>query len=182
MKELKINIPDGHEIDLDKSDLSKGIVFFKESKKILNYEMITEKLFKDKTIFFLYVPDELGPTTGGNNIDLIAKCKIKDSLFHRENHNLQVNSTTREQLESILALNKLCNVAKYLNEDWIPDWNILTQKKYYICLDRKNGKIQIEITGSLSTSIVFFKSKDLAIQAIDILGKEEIRKALTLNH
>jgi hypothetical protein len=89
------------------------------------------------------------------------------------------NSKTREQLESILALNKLCNVAKYLNGDWIPNF-MDSSRKWYIYIS-EGGALNIHNFISTKFSIVYFKTEQLAQQAIEILGEEEIRKALTLN-
>jgi hypothetical protein len=81
------------------------------------------------------------------------------------------NSVTAEQLESILALNKLCNVAKYLNDGWLPDWKNqkinATNAKYYICFNYFSNILSIDITYQCKESSVYFKSKELAIKAIE---------------
>lgn len=168
MKKLEINIPEGHEIDLDKSNLSKGIVFFKEVKRTLTYEGIANKLFSKKTY---WITDY-----GQININQEGL----ENYFTCYNSN---NADSREQLESILALNKLCNVAKYLNGDWLPRSH--PDYVYYIQLGSEYSKISKTTsfgTGMCLSSIVYFKTKELAQQAIEILGEKEIRKALTLNH
>lgn len=51
MNKLQINPPEGYEIDQDKSNLSKGIIYFKECVKTLTYENVANTLFKNKSFF-----------------------------------------------------------------------------------------------------------------------------------
>jgi len=163
MKKLEINIPNGHEIDLEKSNLSKGIIFFKEVEKVLTYDDIAEKLFKNQKTYFIDTSGDIDWLENGVNV-----C------------NEQNNSKTIDQLESILALNKLCNVAKYLNGNWIP---IENKNIYYLCL-QENAPILVicQSNKQYKYSFVYFKTEQLAKQAIERLGEDEVRKALTLNH
>lgn len=91
-------------------------------------------------------------------------------------------SKTKDQLESINALNKLCNVAKYLNSPWLPDWTNSHLPKYYIRYNYVSNQLEISNNSMWTNSIVYFKTKELAEKAINILDEEEIKKALTLNH
>lgn len=68
------------------------------------------------------------------------------------------------------------NVAKYLNKDWQPNWFDNKESKYYIFI--YNGKIDISNTVLSNCLEVYFKSKELAQQVIDILGEETIKLAL----
>lgn len=163
MKQLQINCPEGHEIDQEKSNLLEGIVYFKEVKKVLTYEDVAEKLFNCRSVYYIGDSGELN-------------CTICSSDWIVDNN----VSTTEAQLESILALNKLCNVAKYLNEGWLPNWSNGSVNKYTLSIYR--NKVAIEDWSTLNTSSVYFKTEELAQQAIDILGEDEVRKALTLNH
>jgi len=155
-----INI-DGKKIKLSKETVAKlkcelGI------KDKLTYEDVAKELFLNKKGFFI---------SSNGTIPSAHALEINDAN----------NSTTKEQLESILALNKLANVAKYLNGDWLPDWT-LSEWKYYICYSETNNLFSIGYLMEECFSDVYFKSEELAEQAIEILGEEEIRKALTLNH
>lgn len=67
------------------------------------------------------------------------------------------------------------NVAKYLNGNWQPDWNNYKEPKYYICISESLGEYIIYCD---NISFVYFKTEELAKQAIDILGKETIKLAL----
>lgn len=160
MKKLQITAPEGFEIDQEKSNLSKGIVHFKEIKKNLSYEDVAQKLFKTGLIFY-------SDSDGG----------IRDTPNYFNNKN---NSKTIEQISSIIALNQLCNVAKYLNGDWLPDFS--NQSLNFSLVINFNKNIEVTWTPSCNYGRIFFKTQEIALQAIEILGEYTIRKALTLNH
>lgn len=92
-------------------------------------------------------------------------------------HNGNINASSRPQLEQLLALNKLMNVAKYLNSDWEPDFTNKTHK-CHILYDYKNFRLTVDWAIHCKWSPIHFKSKELALQAIEILGEEEVKKAL----
>lgn len=101
--------------------------------------------------------------------------------YDNQEHPIDANDAySKQQLESIFALNKLANVAYVLNDGWIPDWGSNEEFKYSICLS--HDKLKTEWWWKDNHGCVCFKSKELAQKAIDILGEDEIRKALTLNY
>lgn len=161
-KELQIIPPDGYEIDKDKSTLER--IVFKKAKKKLDYNDVARKLFKNDYFY----------------TDSSARIELADGGDYPE-INESNNSPSREQLQSILALNKLLNVAKYLNQDWLPTYKRIPEFKWNIGIDTEGDFIIEESNGTID-SCAYFKTKELAIQAIQILGEDEIRKALTLNH
>lgn len=166
-KEIKIEIPEGYEIDYKKSDLSTGKIAFIRIKEpeLITYNEIATKLFKEKEHFYISICGDIASY-------------IMDVFLTDAN-----NSSTKEQLEAILALNKLANVAKYLNGDWLPKWyNNTVYTKYYIYLDVADNILNIESNTFYKQSVIYFKTEKLAKKAIEILGEDEIRKALTLNH
>lgn len=165
MDPLKIIPPKGFEIDLDKSDYKTGEIHLKKIENIEKYNDICEKSFRHKKLYFIH-------TTG--KIKSLSKY---DDFIHNPN-----SSTTKEQLESVLNLNKLCNIAKYLNDGWLPDWNNTDLKKYIIIYDHNMRNFYIVYNTFRQNSSVFFKTSELAKKAIAILGEETIKSALTLNH
>lgn len=170
MKKLQISPPEGYEIDQDKSDLSKGVVCFKEVKNKLTYKDVYLRLFY---------------TSSKDHFDLDREIKkiVYSSYWDKENIDGRLNlvSSSKEQLESIIALNQLVNVAKYLNGDWLPNWDS-KENKYYIYYNCSRRKVNIGSSVTFKNSMVYFKYEELAQQAIDILTEPIIRKALTLNH
>lgn len=85
-------------------------------------------------------------------------------------------ATSQQQLQQIRALNKLMNVAKYLNGDWEPNWNDEFENKF--CIHYALGKLYLSSKQRANYGCVYFKSEKLALQAIEILGEDEVKKAL----
>jgi len=92
-----------------------------------------------------------------------------------------VNSTTHAQLDKLLAINKIMNVAKYFNGDWHPNWDDPSESKFYIKIDNTNT-IKVDVVYSIKTLNVVFKNNADAKSAIELLGEPVIRKALTDNY
>ena len=109
-KELKIEAPEGYEVDWDNS--SKDTIRFKPIKKKIKYYDIAKKLFLNKITYFISVDGKIS------------------SYLLKGNPSIENNATSKQQLEQLLALNKLMNVAKYLNGDWEPNWNALSEPKW----------------------------------------------------
>lgn len=92
-----------------------------------------------------------------------------------------LNCTSAKQAQKLLAINKLLNVAKFLNKnedgtDWAPDWENEKQEKYSYDINCR-GKINI-INVYVNNTFVHFATPMLAKQAIEILGEEVIRTVL----
>lgn len=155
-KELKIEIPEGYEIDKENSSFEK--IVFKKVKKTLTYEQVTDKLFKNKNHYYT---DEDGNVIEANK------------GWHCPNV-----APTEYQLARLLALNKLMNTAYYLNDGWEPNWNNNIERKYFIYYVSIDKIFKIESNTIVNYGIVYFKSKELAKQAIEILGEETIKLAL----
>lgn len=96
------------------------------------------------------------------------------------NEHYFLNCTSEKQGQKLLAISRLLNVAKYLNGDWKPDWEDCRQGKYGI--DITDGDITVTHTATYQTSIVYFRTQELAEQAIQILGEETIILALTTDY
>lgn len=85
------------------------------------------------------------------------------------------NCTSEKQAQKLRAINQLMNVAKYLNGNWQPDWDNSKEAKYYLYF---YGKHYIDCSYQYIYCLVYFKSSELAQQAIEILGEETIKLAL----
>lgn len=156
-KEIKITVPEGYEIDKENSTFE----CIKFKKKGLTYENVAEKLFKSKKTYYI---------RQGAEID----------IFMPESYGVEYanNATSKKQLQRLLAINKLMNVAEYLNGDWKPDWETIKETKWYIYWDNCDNKFAISLFRSFVSEIIHFKTPDLALQAIEILGEEEVKLAL----
>lgn len=158
-KELKIKAPEGYEVDWDNS--SNNVIRFKPIEKKITYMDICKELFLDKPSWRLT----------GLGVITHHTCTSSAVIHH------STISTSNKQLEQLLALNKLMNVSKYLNGDWEPDFTDTTHK-FYIYYNYISLEFNIEWSINWRRSIIYFKSKELANQAIEILGEDEVKKAL----
>ena len=149
-KEVKIEVPKGYEIDKENSTFEH--IKFKPIKKAMTYEDVARELFKDKNRYIT----TFSCLKGGKD----------------------VTCTSSKQAEKLIAINKLMNVAKYLNakekrrEDGI---------MYYIKYNRGILMPDWTVPKDLNCGEIFFNSYELAKQAIEILGEYEIRTALSID-
>lgn len=93
-KELKIQIPEGYEID--KLNSTSNYIKLKPIKKDITYGDICERIFDDNGFY----------------ISEVGRIKEAASLFYNDDKN---NATNKKQLERVLALNQLLNIAEYYN-------------------------------------------------------------------
>ena len=159
-KELKIEAPEGYEVDWENS--SMNTIRFKPIEKKITYKDICRELFLNKPSWRL---TDLGVPT--------QRTCTSSAVIH---HN--TISTSYKQLEQLLALNKLMNVAKYLNGDWEPNFKDPNQYKYHISYDYDKQQLITLFKQYMNHGNVYFKSKELVHQAIEILGEKEVKKAL----
>lgn len=161
-KEVKIQVPEGYEIDKENSTLE--CIKFKPIKKSLTYyEDVAEKLFLDINAYRI---------DGFGNID--------GCLYHCKRNCFIPNICTSEkQAEKLIAINMLMNVAKYLNGDWKPDWDKPQEKKYYIKVDAYPYNLKVDFNLCYRDGNTYFKAEELAKQAIEILGEDTIKLALS---
>lgn len=96
-KEFKVQIPEGYEIDRENSTFE--CIKFKSIKKDITYDDICNTLFAEKQWCFYTTTD------GG-----IRANTIDSSVASEKN-----NATNKKQLEKVLAMNQLLNIATYYN-------------------------------------------------------------------
>lgn len=94
-KELKVQVPEGYEIDKENSTFE--CIKFKPIKKDITYENVCKRLFKDSYYF----------TNERGGINLFTGWRNKFDAN---------NALTSKQLEKVLALNQLLNIAEYYNK------------------------------------------------------------------
>ena len=143
--QLTIDIPEGYEIDKENSTFE--CIKFKPIKKYLTYKEIAEKLNKD-TCFF------------------IAKGKIQSYSQYASYDNPGVANSYR-QIEKILAINQLMNIAKYYNGDWKPDWNNKYELKYCISFTTITNSYNIASRAQTYLNAIHFKNQEDAQAVID---------------
>lgn len=155
-KEIKITVPEGYEIDRENSTF-KCIKF---KKKALTYDDVARDLFKLKNAF--YINDR-------------GKVRVTDSMIGC--YTDATNGVTAKQLEQVLAFNKLLNVAEYLNEGWKPNFKDDFEFKYHLVYNNSYDRFEVTCNLLVAEGHAYFRTKDLARQDIEILGKDEVKKA-----
>ena len=143
--QLTINVPEGYEIDKENSTFK--CIKFKHIEKYLTYKEVAEKLNKD-TCFF------------------IAKGKIQSYAQYASYDNPGVANSYR-QIEKILAINQLMNIAKYYNGDWKPDWNNKYELKYCISFTTITNSYNITSRAQTYLNAIHFKNQEDAQAVID---------------
>lgn len=118
----------------------------------ITYDDICKELFFGKTAYW----------NCGNNIE--------DSITDYSYNDID-NCTSIAQAKRLVAFNKLQNIAKYLNKGWKPNFDG-NQKNWNIIKD--DDTFVVMFTSSANKACVYFKSEDLAKEAIRIMGEESL--------
>lgn len=140
IKEIKINIPKGYEIDKENSTFE--CIKFKPSKKYFTYKDICAKLFKENSPGYYVDPNGRVQVTR-------AEAFITDPI----------NAPIKKQLERLIALNQLMNIAYYYNGKQY------MRIGYYIGYDKLDDKYFVEnldndFTQKAEMTALFIDDKD----------------------
>ena len=154
--QLTIDVPEGYEIDKENSTFE--CIKFKPIKKYLTYKEIAEKLNKDICFF-------------------IAKGKIQSYAQYASYDNPGVANSYR-QIEKILAINQLMNIAKYYNGNWKPDWNNKYELKYCISFTTITNSYNITSRTQTYLNAIHFKNQEDAQAVIDNPNFRDILDAI----
>ena len=151
-KEIKINVPEGYEIDKENSTFE--CIKLKPIEKELTYKDVAEELFSSS----LFTLDTIG------RICYVCSTGSKFDKY---------NATNRKQLERLFALNQLLNIAEYYNKK-----NPKEEKKIHcINFDKRIGEYFIQnYTSSIVVRglIPIFNNKEDAKAVIDNPNFREI--------
>lgn len=148
-KELKIQVPEGYEID--KGNSTFECIRFRPIKKYIAYEDVCNKIFaNDNHPYFI------------NNWGYIRKGLLPDwddEILSNKNI-----ATNREQLKRVLALNQLLNIAEYYNQIHAKE----DYKQYYIVYHITIGyKVYCYDEGAIPGMVVTFNKREDAQTVID---------------
>lgn len=119
-KELKINIPEGYEIDKENSTFECIKLKPKSSKKYIAYEDVCDNIFAKNYGYYI--------SPSGN----IYATPLKGLVYSED------NAPNKKQLERLLALNQLMNIAYYYNDKQY------MRVGYYIKYDKLDDKYFVE--------------------------------------
>lgn len=147
METLKINIPEGYEIDTDNTDLATGEISLRPKKKQLpkTWDEFCEQNHKIKP--------------GESFISQSSGIKTyEDYDIVRDNVLFKNVLPDKETAESMLALCQLIQLRNCYNGVWKPDWNTSSEKKYIIYIDRNDITVGTNVTAN---QILSFKTSML---------------------
>ena len=125
----------------------------KTQKKSITYDYVLKELFLDKIASW------------------VGRTKIYTATIGVVNYNDQNNCTTEAQAKRLLAFNKMMNIAKYLNGDWKPDFDG-DHENWHI--GKEGDTFLAMYTKYMNKASVYFKSKDLAYEAIRLMGEDSL--------
>lgn len=150
-KELKIQIPEGYEID--KGNSTFECIKFRPIKKYITYEDVSNTLFKDDTGYF---------------INQYGEVKFNNIGPNRFDANTAPNG---RQLKSLLALNQLLNISEYYNQIHTKE----DYKQYYIVYHMTIGyKVYCYDEGAIPSIVATFNKIEDAQAVIDNPNFREI--------
>lgn len=122
-------------------------------EKPITYDDVLKKLFLNKTAFW------------------IGRYNIHTATVGIECYNDQNNSSSEAQVKRLLAFNKLTNIAKYLNGEWMPDFDG-DHENWHI--GKEGDTFLVMYTKYVNKASVYFKSKEAACEAIRLMGEDSL--------
>ena len=96
-------------------------------------------------------------------------------IQNKLDYNCNIVLISKHRLKCII-FRKLLEVADYLNDDWKPDWNNISQGKYFILYNKEENKFEIDYRSYRNAEPVYFSSRENALKAIEIIGEEELKQ------
>ena len=144
MKTLKINVPEGYEIDKEQSTF-ENIVF----KEIENGLPKSWEKIENLHGFFVDYGSDIRETY----VD-VMKSKVNRNIF-----------ATKEQAEACIALAQLSQLREVYRQGWKPDWGDDTIKKF--CIIPLEKKLKIDIWRVRFNFFLSFQSEEIAEQFLE---------------
>lgn len=119
----------------------------------ITYDDICKALFFKNKIYWAY-KDGIGS-------DMASPSNYKDVD----------NCTSEAQVKRLIAFNKLQNIAKYLNDGWMPKFGC-DEENWAIVKDEEGFVQRYNMT--TNDGSVYFKNEDLVKEAIRLMGEESL--------
>ena len=119
----------------------------------ITYDDVLKELYYKKTAYWVSSSNIKHATTGEGSYNDINNC------------------ASEAQCKRMVAFNKLQNIAKYLNKGWNPDFP--GSNNYTICKNYAGG---YSLLGNrkCQAGAIYFRTKDLANEAIRLMGEESL--------
>lgn len=153
-KEVKIQAPEGYEIDKENSTFE--CIKFKPIKRYITYEDICNSILETG-----YYINSYGKIVG--SITYAANLRTGKS-----------NATNTKQLERILALNQLLNIAEYYNT--LHTLHISNNTILYDYVNQTYVTASVSTTYSLGIEVIFNRKED----AQEVIDNPNFREILNM--
>lgn len=124
----------------------------KEGKPI-TYDEVLKELYYGKTAYW------------------VGSTRISYAITNKNSYNDINNCASEAQCKRMVAFNKLQNIAKYLNKGWKPDFP--DQNNYTICKNCAGGYCLLG-NNKYQAGAIYFRTEDLANEAIRLMGEESL--------
>lgn len=124
----------------------------KEGKPI-TYDEVLKELYYGKTAYW------------------VGSTRISYAITNENSYNDINNCASEAQCKRMVAFNKLQNIAKYLNKGWKPNFCI-GDKKW--CIIKEGEGFSPKYIRMINDENIYFRDKDLANEAIRLMGEESL--------
>lgn len=124
----------------------------KEGKPI-TYDEVLKELYYGKTAYW------------------VGSTRISYAITNENSYNDINNCASEAQCKRMVAFNKLQNIAKYLNKGWKPNFCI-GDKKW--CIIKEGEGFSPKYIRMINDANIYFRDKDLANEAIRLMGEESL--------
>lgn len=124
----------------------------KEGKPI-TYDEVLKELYYGKTAYW------------------VGNTRISYAITNENSYNDINNCASEAQCKRMVAFNKLQNIAKYLNKGWKPNFCI-GDKKW--CIIKEGEGFSPKYIRMINDANIYFRDKDLANEAIRLMGEESL--------
>lgn len=125
-----------------------------EEGKPITYDDILKELYLNKTAYWA-----------------CGEKAIAQRIQRSREHKDSVNCTSEAQARRMAAFNKLQNIAKYLNNGWKPEFGC-DEENWAIVKDEDGFVPRYNMR--TNDGSVYFKSNDLVLEAIRLMGEESL--------
>lgn len=140
--------------------------FFNEEGKLM-----VQKAPSDKNGEPITYDEVLKELYYGKTAYWIGSTRISYAITNENSYNDINNCASEAQCKRMVAFNKLQNIAKYLNKGWKPNFCI-GDKKWGIIKEEEG--FSPKYIRMINDANIYFRDKDLANEAIRLMGEESL--------
>lgn len=161
----KLRIPaDGSAVEYPIPD---GLTFFFNEEG----KLMVQKAPGDKNGEPITYDEVLKELYYGKTAYWIGSTRISYAITNENSYNDINNCASEAQCKRMVAFNKLQNIAKYLNKGWKPNFCI-GDKKWGI--NKEGEGFSPKYIRMINDANIYFRDKDLANEAIRLMGEESL--------